>query len=209
MAALVWGAWGAEWAQNKKVAFNGLARTITVNDDVTALNLQTDVWSRWVDWAALPGNDYHTLAMRRTGYDAIPGGRSGLIYFLQNGWKLIVDLNRVRVSGVLYSDDFETAYWSADGQPIYPATVAALVNNVVSYQNVVTGDLSSVPTAAVVADQVRVALAAELARIMELAKIHGLVQGAPLEVSQNLRVAGDITQQISEAGGVTSVSRLS
>jgi hypothetical protein len=125
MAALVWGAWGAEWAQNKKVAFNGLARTITVNSDVTALNLQTDVWSRWVDWAALPGNDYHTLAMRRTGYDTIPGGRSGLIYFLQNGWKLIIDMNKVRVTGVLYSDDFETAYWAADGQPIYPATVSA------------------------------------------------------------------------------------
>ncbi len=151
MAALVWGAWGAEWAQNKKVAFNGLARTITVNDDVTALDLQADVWSRWVDWAALPGNDYHTLAMRKTGYDTIPGGRSGLIYFLRNGWKLIVDLNRVRVSGVLYSDDFETAYWSADGQPVFPATVSALVNTATTVQNVVTGEaLTPEQTAAAV-----------------------------------------------------------
>jgi hypothetical protein len=136
---MVWAAFGAEWAQNKKVAFNGLARTITVNSDVTTLDLQTDVWSRWVDWVALPGNDYHTLAMRKSGYDAIPGGRSGLIYFLRNGWKLVVDLNKVRVAGVLYSDDYETAYWSANGQPIYPAVVSSLVNTATTTQNVVTG----------------------------------------------------------------------
>jgi hypothetical protein len=162
MAALIWGAWGAEWAQNKKVAFNGLERTITVNSDVTALNLQTDVWSRWVDWRALPGNDFHTLAMRRTGYDAIPGGRSGLIYFLYNGWKLIVDLNKVRISGVLYSDDFETAYWSINGDPIYPATVSALVNSSVTTQNVVTGTVLTAEETAIV---IRNALAVELARM--------------------------------------------
>lgn len=162
MSALVWGAWGAEWAQNKKVAFNGLARTITVNSDVTALNLQADVWSRWVDWRALPGNDFHELAMRRTGYDAIPGGRSGLIYFLRNGWKLIVDLNKVRVTGVLYSDDYETAYWAMNGDPIYPATVSALVNTAVTTQTVVSGTaLTSEETAIVI----RNALAVELARI--------------------------------------------
>lgn len=174
MVALVWGAWGAEWAQNKKVAFNGLERTITVNDDVTALNLQADVWSRWVDWAALPGNDYHALAMRRTGYDTIPGGRSGLIYFLRNGWKLVVDMNKVRITGVLYSDDYETAYWSASGLPIYPATVSALVNSAVTTQNVVTG--TAVTAAELVAALLAAAQATPIhadARAMNGAAIQG------------------------------------
>lgn len=227
MAALVWGAWGAEWAQQKKVAFNGLARTITVNSDVTTLNLQTDVWSRWVDWRALPGNDFHELAMRRSGYDPIPGGRSGLIYFLTNGWKLIVDLNKVRITGVLYSDDFETAYWSANGMPLYPATVSALVNQSVTTENVVTGTAltqeqtalavwqasqrtltaSPGPSEDQIAAQVRVELAAELARILDLAKIHGLVTGQPLTVTPTSRSAGGIVQTVGESGSTVTVER--
>jgi hypothetical protein len=202
MAALVWGAWGAEWAQNKKVAFNGLARTITVNSDVTALNLQTDVWSRWVDWCALPGNDYHTLAMRRTGYDSIPGGRSGLIYFLQNGWKLIIDMNKVRVTGVLYSDDFETAYWAADGQPIYPATVSALVNNSVSYQNVVTGTaLTQEETAAAVWSAAQRSLTESLdpGLVQIVAAVVAALQAAPLPVNM-VQVKG---QELSGTGSDT------
>jgi hypothetical protein len=128
-----------------------VARTITVHAGVTDLDMQKDVWSRWLDWTGMPGNDYHTLAMRKSGYDPIPGGRSGLIYFLYNGWKLVYNPSTVRVKGVLYSDDFETAFWGFDGSPVYPATVSALVNSAVSVQNVVTGTaLTAEQTAAAV-----------------------------------------------------------
>jgi hypothetical protein len=169
MAALVWGAWGVEWAQNKKVSFNGLDRTITVNGDVTSLDLQADVWSRWVDWASLPGNDYHTLAMRRTGFDVIPGGRSGLIFFLQNGWKLVLDPSKVRIFGVLYSDDYETAYWSESGQPIYPVIVSALVNSTVSTVPALTQDnvnalLAAIEASGILAKEVTARRALEMAQ---------------------------------------------
>jgi hypothetical protein len=77
--------------------------------------------------------------MRFSGADPIPGGETGVTFFMINGWKLVYDPNTVAVSGVLYSEDFATAYWSFSGDPIYPATVSALVNSAVSYQNVVTG----------------------------------------------------------------------
>ncbi len=202
MAALVWGAWGEEWALEEKVSFNGVTKRITVNEGVTEIDIRTDVYSAWVRWVVREANSRFLQAMRYSGGDPVPGGETGVTFFLMNGWKLVYDPNKVAVSGVLYSEDYGTAYWSAQDLPIYPATVSALVNSAVSYQNVVTGNVD------VVAGQVRLELAAELLRIMELAKIHGLVQGQPLEVSQNLRVAGDITQQISEAGGVTSVTRL-
>jgi hypothetical protein len=84
--------------------------------------------------------------MRFSGADPIPGGESGVTFFTINGWKLIYDANKVAINGVLFSEDYPTAYWTVDNQPIYPAVVSSLVNSAVSYQNVVTGDLSTVPT---------------------------------------------------------------
>lgn len=141
MAALVWGAWGTEWALAEKVSFNGNTKHITVNAGVTALDLAVDVYSAWVRWS---GREMQYLqAMRVSGYDPIPGGFTGATFFLVNGWKLVYDPSSVAVSGVLYSEDYGTAYWSAAGLPVYPATVSALVNSAVSFQNVVTGTAST------------------------------------------------------------------
>ena len=66
----------------------------------------------------------------------------------------------------------------------------------------------SVPSAASIAAQVRTELAAELLRITEVAKIHGLVQGVNLVVTPTSRTAGDIAQTISGDGVSSStVSR--
>jgi hypothetical protein len=66
--------------------------------------------------------------MRRTGFEAIPGGRTGDTYFCVNGWKVVLDLTKVKISGVLYSDNFATAYFSRDLVEVYPAVVSALVS---------------------------------------------------------------------------------
>ena len=57
------------------------------------------------------------------------------------------------------------------------------------------------------ADAVRTELQAELTRILELAKIHGLVVGTDLVVTATTRAAGDIAQTISEAAGTVTVAR--
>lgn len=44
-------------------------------------------------------------------------------------------------------------------------------------------------------------------RVLEIAKIHGLVNGVPLVVTATNRVAGDVVQAISESGGSVTVSR--
>jgi hypothetical protein len=137
MAALIWAAWGDEWALEEKVSFNGVTKQITVNSGVTALDIRADVYSAWVRWTQREPWSVH--AMRFSGADVIPGGETGVTFFLINGWKLIYDPSLVAASGVLYSDDYATPYWSTAGAAIYPATVSALVNSAVSYQNVVTG----------------------------------------------------------------------
>lgn len=57
------------------------------------------------------------------------------------------------------------------------------------------------------ADAVRTELGVELARIIELSKIHGLVMGADLVVTPTSRTAGDVVQAIATAGDTTTVSR--
>lgn len=222
MAALVLGSWGTEWALAEKVSFNGTLKTINVNDDVESLSIRDDVYNAWVRWTER--EPWATRAMRFSGADPIPGGETGVTFFLTNGWKLVYDPNVVAISGVLYSEDYATPYWNAAGSPVYPATVSALVNSAVSYQNVVTGTALTAEqtaaavweaatrtltasldaTAAQIAAQVRAELSAELAQLTKVSKIHGI--GVPLVVTPTSRTAGDLAQTITTVGDTTTVS---
>lgn len=142
-----WYGFWQDWELRAKVTFDGATRTITVNPGVTSVDIRTDVYSRWMDWLGIDDNVKYTRAMRYSGLDPIPNGFTGDAYFLSNGWKFIADVSKVRITGVLFSDDFETAYYDPSGNAVYPAQVASIVNTVTLTQNVVTGDLASLPTA--------------------------------------------------------------
>lgn len=114
-----------------KVVFDGSAKTITVVSGTTSLDIRIDVYKEWVDWIMLSDNSKYLPAIRYTGFDPISAGvYTGDIYFLINGWKLLVDMTETRITGVLYSDDYNTAYYTVLGVPQYPITVAAVVNTV-------------------------------------------------------------------------------
>lgn len=131
MAALIWGAWSPDWSLGNKVDFDGINKIIYVHPEVTTLNIRTDVYSAWIDWVVLRDNSKFLPALRYTGYDPIGAGVfTGDTYFLVNGWKLSVDLATVRVTGVLFSDDYDTAYYTTTMVAQYPATVSALVSAV-------------------------------------------------------------------------------
>lgn len=76
----------------------------------------------------------------------------------------------------------------------------------VEIREVVVGG-GGAPTAAENADAVRAELAIELARLLDLAKINGLVPGTDAVVTASSRTAGDVVQAISEAAGTVTVSR--
>ena len=148
MAIAIWSAWSEEWALNEKVSFNGTTKRITVNSGVTTLSIREDVYSAWVRWIQREQNSQYLPALRFTGLDPIPGGFTGDTYFVTNGWKLCYDPNIVAVSGVLYSDDYDTAYWSLDAvSPVFPARVSSLVNTATTVQNVVSGDPDTIAAA--------------------------------------------------------------
>lgn len=205
------------------MSFNGVTKQVTVNSGVTALDIATDVYSAWVRWTGRERQ--YAAAIRYSGFDPIPGGRTGATFFLLNGWKLVYDPNLVAVSGVLYSEDYATPFWNAAGSPLYPATVSSLVNSAVTTQNVVTGTALTQaetadavwqaasrgltatldPSAATIAAQVRAELGAELLRILELAQVHGLVAGTDLVVTPTSRTAGSVVQTISGDGVNNSI----
>jgi hypothetical protein len=120
------------WTLYHKVTFDGVNRIIRVNDGVTQLDIQKDVYSDWKEWtSAISDNAVWLPAIRTTGGDpTVDGQKSGDIYFLINNWKLYIDLTKVKVTGVLFSDNFDSAYYDFNGNIQFPAQVSSLVSGI-------------------------------------------------------------------------------
>lgn len=127
----IWAAWSPDWSLYDKVDFDGINKIIYVHPEVTELDIRRDIYTSWVDWINLRDNVKFLPAIRVTGLDPIGGGVfTGDVYFLINGWKLSVNLQNVKITGVLYSDDFDTAYYTPSMVAQYPVSVSALVTTV-------------------------------------------------------------------------------
>lgn len=131
MSVTTWSAWSADWLLGAKVDFDGINKLIYVHPEVTDLDIRAEVYSAWIDWVTLRDNAKFLPAIRYSGYDPIGGSKyTGDIYFLINGWKLSINLAKVRVTGVLYSENYDTPYYTTEMTPQYAVSVAALVNTV-------------------------------------------------------------------------------
>lgn len=105
----VWGTWGALWSFADPVQFDGVAKTITVNPEISELST-VQIYSSWVRWVGLYDHLKYQQAMRTVGGDSLPGGQySGVFLFLMNGWKIVIG-HSVNIEGILYADDGTTPY---------------------------------------------------------------------------------------------------
>lgn len=130
---------------NPKVTFDGENRLIIVNFEEINIAIKEDIYSAWKEWAILRDNIKYPIAIRSVGGDPIGGSaQTGDTYFLINNWKLIVDLTKVRIIGVLFSDDYETAYYDKYLNKQYPVQVSSLVNTIITKETVVTGDINTI-----------------------------------------------------------------
>lgn len=132
------------WLLYHKCVFDGENRLIMVAPGVTDLNIKTDVYSDWKEWIQTYDNSKFQPALRTIGGDPLGEQKyAGDIYFLINGWRLVIDLSLTRITGALYSDDYDTAFYKTVNDelvPQYPAEVAQLVQTVQVPMPIVQGN---------------------------------------------------------------------
>ena len=115
------------------ITFDKHGLFIEVSPSILTIDIAT-IRSRHVDWLDVEENDKIKKGIRYSGFDSIPTGFTGATFFMINGWRLVYNPSTTAISGVLYSEDYDTAYWTrvADiWDPLHPVTVSAVVNTVV------------------------------------------------------------------------------
>lgn len=137
-------------AYSGAITIDGPNKVIYVNSGVSSLSIRSDVYSGWKRWVVLNGNIKYLQAMRSIGGDPIGGGLfAGDLYFLMNGWKLAVDFTQTKVTGVLYSDDYPTPYYTLSLTPQYAASVSALVSGISTTGSGSSSGLTTAESAAI------------------------------------------------------------
>jgi len=93
------------WQLYHKVTFDGINKLISINSGEALIDVKIDVYSDWKEWVQLGENAKYLPAIRSIGGDPTKlGQKTGDIYFLMNGWRIIIP-HGISFSGVLYSDD--------------------------------------------------------------------------------------------------------
>ena len=197
MSAVAAASWEM-WLLNHKITVDPDRKLFIIADGVTDIDVQVDLFSDYKEWFKAGDNaKLGEVAMRSIGGDpTIAGEFAGDIYFMINGWRVAYDPRKVAVTGVLFSEDYDTPWLNKlDLQPIYPAKVASLVTRV-------SVDLSElgIPSAVQIAEQVRTELSPELAQVTNTNTTVATIDGKVTVTNQVLRnktetdpVAGTMT----------------
>lgn len=134
-----------QWALNHKCTFDGVNKLITIGPNTNLINVKKDIYSDWKEWVMLYNNAAFQPAVRVSGGDPIGGGAfTGDVYFLINGWQILID-HSCTIDGVVYSDDYPSPFVQVTGTQIVTNKVSSLVSVIAPTVNV-SG--LTVPTAA-------------------------------------------------------------
>ena len=141
-----------------KVSFDGSDKSITILSSYSNISVKEDIYSVWKEWSIIPSNMMFLPAMRSIGGDPIGAGKfAGDIYFLINGWRIVVD-HPVEVTGVIYHDD------NMDVFDILPS--GSVINVVSSIVQTVSTSGSSINIADI-AESVRIEMDANSQKLLQ------------------------------------------
>jgi hypothetical protein len=180
-----------------KVTFNGTTKRIVINNGVTSLDVELDIYSAWKAWVLIGDNSKYLQAMSTVGGDPLPGGLAvGNYYFLENGWKLVPPND-----GGSSDIQFNGNLFSADGSDVFDVsgfggTFRAIRQVVSSLSEIIsTGGSALTPT--------------ESTMLLELYRVLGLDPTKPLLVKSTGKYADTIVQTFTENpdGSVTVTRR--
>ena len=193
------------WNLFHKVTFDGVNKLVIVNEGVTSLDIKSEVYSAWKEWVSVSAdNSRHLPAFRSIGGDpTIQGEFAGDIYFLVNGWKLQYDPTKVAVTGVLFSDDFETAYYTYEGAALFPAQVTSIVSGTAQIAN-----SDSIRTSLSTIESNTGGNAEILSKVGEVWQLMGLDLTNPKTITDTSLTVGGITISIAQPDeDTTTVTR--
>lgn len=128
---LRYGFWD-EWTNPQKVTFDGPNSLILVNTGVTTLQVETDLYSDWKEWATLYDHGKYLPAFRSVGGDPTSGGRAlGATFFLTNGWRVKTweGDHRLTVEGNLFTEEGEPPFVPVEGP--YTTIIESSVSNLI------------------------------------------------------------------------------
>lgn len=87
-----------------KVTFDGINRLIYLNVEYADFDVKTDLYSASKRWLQRQVNAKYLAPLRTIGGDPVGGGQyAGDIYFLINGWRIVVR-HSCNLTGILYND---------------------------------------------------------------------------------------------------------
>ena len=127
----------------QKVHFDGPNKWIVVNNEVTELNVQTDIYSAWKEWMTIRDNSKFPQALTAIGGESISETQFvGRTYFLENGWRIKTweGDHVLAVDGNIYTrEPGQNPFIPPDGD--FAVTVSSTRSNLVDFINP-TVDLS-------------------------------------------------------------------
>lgn len=212
-----------DWQLYHKVTFDGPNKLIIVNNGVSDINVEQDLYSDWKEWTLIRDYSKYDNAMRVIGGDpTVAGDFAGSTFFVTNGWQIYVD-HAVNFDGNMFSDDFASPFVTPENTHILSQKFTNLVDKV-------TPDTSTLGTAVwqvtsdsgdTYASTLTTVLnntnnmttqgvsltAAQTTMLEELYRIMGLDPTRPLIATASTRTAGaSVTQTVTgnpETGPVT------
>lgn len=175
------------------ITINGAAKTITLSDTGDVIISAKELYSRWKEWILT--NPQWEPAFRTFGGDPLGGGAfAGDFYFLNNeaGWVITPQEKNhtLTINGNLFGENSLL--------PIFSATSGGFTVNIKQNFSSLTQTVQSGSGLS----------AAQAIQLLEIYKLHGLDQSAPLVVNKQARTAGDITQEIEVVGEEVTVTRI-
>ena len=173
-----------------KVTFDGPNKLILVNEGVTTIDVQEDIYSNWKEWSTHRDNTKYFPAFSTLGGDNITDTTFiGDSYFLEHGWRL-----QPWISGAGYIlDVIGNLYTREPGEnPVNPtANISILLTRSNISDTTIAGGVNTEN------------------RLLEIWRILGLDSVNPQQIRDTSITVGDITLNIvnSEQDELTTISR--
>ena len=103
-----------------KVSFDGINKIISVNPNITSIDVTVDLYSEWKRWVVLENNLKYEQAFRTFGGDpTISGQFAPRYYFLTNGWRILINNGEdVNIGVNLFTDELDNPFILDDNSTV-------------------------------------------------------------------------------------------